>query len=78
MEVFVEADDLAERFWSRRVDEPWLEAVHELVEEAPADHLEQYAERLAALSEARPDAVRLPTRTGDFEGSYAALVAAVG
>ncbi len=78
VEVFVEADDLAERFWSRRVDEPWLEAVHELVAEAPADHLEQYADRLAALSEARPDAVRLSTRTGDFEGSYAALVAAVG
>ena len=79
VEVFVEADDLAERFsvptcrravvgkrstsWSRR---------------RRADHLEQYADRLAALSEARPDAVRLPTRTGDLEGSYAALVAAVG
>ena len=78
VEVFVEADDLAERFWSRRVEEPWLEAIHELVAGAPADHLEQYADRLAALSEARPDAVRLSTRTGDLEGSYAALVAAVG
>ena len=78
VEVFLEADDLAERFvvaasrtsrgskrstsWSRSSGRP----------------PEQYADRLAALSEARPDAVRLPTRTGDVEGSYAALVAAVG
>ena len=67
-----------ERFAARERDQPWLEAVHELVEQAPADHLEQYADRLAALSQARPDAVRLATRTGDVEGSYAALVAAVG
>jgi adenylate kinase family enzyme len=44
----------------------------------PADHLRRYADRLAARSEARPDAVRLTTTTDDVEGSYAALVAAVG
>jgi hypothetical protein len=48
------------------------------VAEAPADDLSGYGERLAVLSEARSDAVRLQTRTGDLEGTYAALVAAVG
>jgi predicted kinase len=78
VEVFLESEDLEERFAARAPDEPWLEAVHELVAQAPADHLSGYAERLAALAEARPDAVRLPTRTGDVDGSYAELVAAVG
>jgi predicted kinase len=78
VEVFLEAQDLEERFATRERDQPWLEAVHDLVEQAPADHLEQYADRLAALSQARPDAVRLATRTDDLEGTYAALVAAVG
>jgi hypothetical protein len=78
VEVFLEATDLEERFGAREPDQPWLEAVHRLVEEAPADPLSKYAERLAALSEARPDSVRLSTRTGDLEGSYTALVEAVG
>jgi predicted kinase len=78
VEVFLESDDVQERFAAREPDQPWLEAVHQLVEQAPADHLEQYVDRLAVLAEARPDAVRLPTTTGDLEGSYAALVAAVG
>jgi hypothetical protein len=52
--------------------------VHELVAQAPDDHLSSYAERLATLSQARPHAVRLRTWTGDVEGSYEALVAAVG
>ncbi len=78
VEVFLESEDLEDRFAARQRDEPWLEAVHQLVENAPDDHLSSYAERLAALSHTRPDAVRLPTRTGDVEGSYAALVAAVG
>jgi predicted kinase len=78
VEVFLEAADLEERFGAREPDHPWLQAVHQLVEEAPADHLSKYAQRLAALSEARPDSVRLSTSTGDLEGSYTALVAAVG
>jgi predicted kinase len=78
VEVFLEAENVEGRFEARVPDQPWLEAVHELVEEAPADHLRRYADRLAALSEARPDAVRLTTTTGDLEGTYAALVAAVG
>ena len=77
VEVFLESEDLEDRFAARQRDEPWLEAVHQLVENAPDDHLSSYSERLAALSHTRPDAVRLPTRTGDVEGSYAALVAAV-
>jgi predicted kinase len=77
VEVFLEADDLAERFWSRRADEPWLEAVHALVTEAAPDHLEQYASRLAALASRRPGAIRLPTRSGDVDAAYDALAAAV-
>jgi predicted kinase len=78
VEVFLESDDLEERFAAREPDQPWLEAVHELVARAPADHLSEYAERLAAMSAARPQAIRLPTATGDVEGAYAALMAAVG
>lgn len=78
VEVFVEADDQEERFAMRDRDSPWLEAVHELVEQAPADHLSAYTERLAALAESRADAVRLPTRSGDVDGALAALMAAVG
>jgi predicted kinase len=78
VEVFLEADDVLERFAARERDQPWLEAVHELVEHASDDHLRTYADRLASLALARPDAVRLGTTTGDVEGAYAALMAAVG
>ncbi len=81
VEVILDADDADDaevRFAARERDQPWLEAVHQMVEQAPADHLRDYAERLAALAEARPDAVRLPTTTGEVEAAYAALVAAVG
>lgn len=78
VEVFLVADDPEDRFAARERDQPWLEAVHELVEEAPADHLRSYVDRLAALSQRRPDAVRLVTTTGDIDGAYAALVAALG
>jgi predicted kinase len=77
VEVFLEADDLRERFWSRRLDEPWLEEVHELVAQAPPGHLEEYAARVASLADARPDAIRLRTRTGEIAAAYDALVAAV-
>ncbi len=78
VEVFLEAEDLAERFAARERTLPWLEAVHELVERAPADLVISYAARLDALAETRPDAIRIPTRSGDVDGAYAALVAAVG
>ena len=77
VEVFLEADDVAERFWSRRADEPWLEAVHALVTESGPDHLDQYVARLAALASRRPGAIRLPTRAGQIEAAYDALAAAV-
>ena len=73
------AEDLEDRFAAReRGPSPGSRRSTSCVENAPADHLSSYADRLAALSQARPDAVRLPTRTGDLEGTYAALVAAVG
>jgi predicted kinase len=78
VEVFLETEELETRFAARERDRPWLEAVHELVEQAPPDHLRRYADRLDALAAARPDAVRLSTATGDVDGAYAALVAAVG
>jgi hypothetical protein len=77
VEVFLEADDVSERFWARRLDEPWVEEVHELVTKAPPGHLEDYAVRLASLADSRPDAVRLRTRTGEIAAAYAELVAAV-
>ncbi len=63
VELYLEGEDLEDRFAARERDEPWLEAVHELVAQAPDDHLSSYAERLATLSQARPHAVRL-TRPG--------------
>jgi len=67
--VLVEADDADERFARRERDEPWLEAVHALVEAEGLQHFAAYATRLDAL---RPD-VRLPTVTGDVDGSCAEL-----
>jgi predicted kinase len=78
VQVFVEADDAEQRFASRDQEQPWLRAVHELVRQAPPDHLTSYAARLAALAEACPAAIRLATSTGDVDGAYAALVKAVG
>jgi predicted kinase len=51
VEVFLEAGDLEERFAARDRDAPHLVAVHELVEQAPPDHLTKYADRLVALVE---------------------------
>ena len=78
VEVLVEADDVAARFAERQVDQPHLEAVHRLVADAPPDHLEQYADRLRALAEATPDAIRLATKDGEIETAYNALAVAVG
>ena len=77
VEVFLEADDVSERFWARRLDEPWLEEVNELVARAPADHLEDYVARLAELAESLAGAVRLRTRTGEVAAAYDELVTAV-
>jgi predicted kinase len=77
VELFLEADDVAERFWARRLDEPWLEKVHELVAQAPPGHLDDYSARLTVLADGRPDAVRLTTTTGDIDAAYEQLVALV-
>jgi predicted kinase len=77
VEVLVEADDPAARFAARPVDQPHLEAVHRLVADAPAGHLAGYAERLRALADTLPDAVRLPTTDGEVEAAYDALASAV-
>jgi hypothetical protein len=76
--VLLEADDPAARFAAREVTEPHLEAVHRLVEEAGGEHLTAYAAQLEAFADSTPGVIRLPTVTGDVNGSYSALVAAVG
>jgi predicted kinase len=78
LSVLVEADDAQARFAARETDEPHLEAVHRLVEDAGGDHLTAYVEQLEALADTLPGMVRLPTVTGDVAGSYAALVTSVG
>jgi predicted kinase len=78
VEVLIEADDVRSRFAKRSVDEPHLEAVHQLVEEAGADHLVEYAERLAALADAWTATIRLRTVDGEVDAAYAELVQATG
>ncbi|MDX6375638.1 MAG: hypothetical protein QOD98_4626 [Nocardioidaceae bacterium] len=77
VEVFLEAEDPEHRFAGRERDRPWLEAVHELVEQAPADHLTGYADRLAALADTTPGAIRLRTVDEDVDAAYVALAEAV-
>jgi hypothetical protein len=78
VEVFLEADDVEQRFAAREPDQPWLEAVHQLVEEAPADHLTKYADSLSALANTTPGAIRLRTLDEDIDATYVALAEAVG
>ena len=77
VEVFLEGEDVAQRFWARRLDEPWLEQVHELVAQAPPGHLDDYAARLDALADGRPDSIRLTTVTGQTDAAYQQLVTLV-
>lgn len=75
--VMVEAADDADataRLASRVPDQPWLEAVHALIEDAGPPHLADYAERLARLE----PTVRLTTRTGEVDGASSELCAAIG
>ena len=46
VEVLIEAVDVEARFAARDIDEPHLEAVHQLVEQAGGGHVAAYAERL--------------------------------
>ena len=75
VEVFLEAEDLPQRFWARQLDEPWLEKVHELVAQAPPTHLDDYCARLRSLADGRPDSIRLATTTGRIQLAYEELVA---
>lgn len=75
VEVLVEAPDATARFQARRADTPWLEAVHELVAGAPADHVERYAARLRELVGER--AVRIDAVDGDIDAAYASLLTAL-
>jgi predicted kinase len=77
VEVLIECDDPAARFESRVVDQPHLQAVHELVAAAGPEHLLRYAERLDALTAGMPELIRLPTTDGDVDAAYLRLVAAV-
>ena len=69
--VLVEAPDPAARFAARPVDAPYLEAVHRLVADAPADHLASYAGRLAVL----PHDLVLATEDGEVDAAYEQLFA---
>jgi hypothetical protein len=71
--VLLEAPDPTARFHGRRAEQPWLEAVHELVAHEPPDHVAAYAERLRALPH---DAV-VATEDCRVEAAYEALVEAV-
>jgi predicted kinase len=79
VEVFLEAApaDVGARFDGRTVDQPWLEAVRDLVGRESSHHLARYVERLAALAISRPDAIRLPTRSGEVDAAYRLLAAAL-
>ena len=78
VEVLVEADDVESRFAARAVDEPHLEEVHRLVDQAGADHLTSYADRLRELADTLAAVIRLPTVDGDIDAAYDTLVRAVG
>jgi predicted kinase len=77
VEVLLEAEDVTARFAGRQVDQPYLEAVHQLVEEADVDQLNRYAERLGALADATAGAIRIRTRDGEVDAAYDALDVAV-
>jgi predicted kinase len=70
--------ETAARLGARSADQPWLQAVHDVLDAAGQELVSTYADRVAALVAATPDAVLLDTRGLGVEASYDALVAAVG
>jgi predicted kinase len=73
------AGSVGERFRRRTGDDPWHEVVRRLVEEAGGDALlADYEQRLVSLVVSRPSAVVVASVEGDEDGTYAALVAALG
>lgn len=69
----------AERFRRRTGEDPWHEEVRRLVEEDGGDALlADYEQRLASLVASRPSALVVESIEGDEDGTYAALVAALG
>jgi hypothetical protein len=77
VEVLLEADDVVARFANRGIDQPYLEAVHRLVDEAGSDQLNRYAERLSVLADRTPGAIRIRTWDGEVDAAYGELDAAV-
>ena len=68
-----------ERFRRRTGDDPWHEEVRRLVEEHGGDELlSGYVRRLASLVEARPSSLVIDSVEGDEDGTYEALLAALG
>ncbi len=68
-----------QRFRRRTGDDPWHAEVQQLVAEAGGDAvLDDYARRLDALVAARPSTLVVDSVEGDEDGTYAALVAALG
>lgn len=73
------AGPVGERFRRRTGDDPWHEEVRRLVAEAGGDALlDDYEQRLASLVASRPSAVVIESVEGDEDGTYAALVEALG
>jgi predicted kinase len=75
--LHAEPDDLAARLAARPADQPSSEAVHQLLAAGEEHQLERYRTSLLELASRYPQSTRLRTRSGDLDGSYKALVAAV-
>lgn len=70
---------VGDRFGRRSGDDPWHAEVRRLVAEAGGDAvLDDYARRLTELVTLRPATLVVASVEGDEDGTYAALVAALG
>ncbi|SEC96978.1 hypothetical protein SAMN04489844_3366 [Nocardioides exalbidus] len=73
------AGDVTGRFRRRAGDDPWHAEVQRLVEDAGGDAvIASHAQRLDALVASRPGTLVVDSVEGDEDGTYAALVAALG
>ncbi len=69
----------ADRFRRRAGDDPWHAEVQRLVDEAGGDGvIAGYAQRLDDLVASRPEIIVVESVEGDEDGTYDALVAALG
>ena len=73
------AGAVGERFRRRAGDDPWHQEVRRLIEEQGGDAvLDDHARRLSDLVASRPSTLVVDSVEGDEEGTYAALVGALG